>query len=87
MSLCETVTAPVTPDTLTPQFDRVRALHWCPKCKREKNQGLLVCWSCNIRLKRSYGGTFGPLGRVLPRLDAYLFDHNESAALSWLGEA
>jgi hypothetical protein len=81
------VTATVNPDLATPQFDRVRALRWCPKCKREKSPGLLVCWSCNNRLKRAYDGTYGPLERLLPRLDEYLFDHNESAALSWLGEA
>lgn len=72
---------------LTPQYDRVRSLRWCPKCKNKKDQGLLVCWGCNLRLKRAYNGTYGPLEWLIPKLDEYLFDHNETQALSWLGEA
>ncbi len=82
-----TVTRPHVESRATLQYDRVRALHWCPKCKRAKDKGLLVCWPCIIRLKQAYGGSYGPMNRLLPKLDEYLFDHNESEALSWLGEA
>jgi hypothetical protein len=73
--------------TQTPQYSRVRALHWCPKCFGIKNPGELVCWPCHKRLKRAYDGGHGPMERIYPELDIYLFDHKDNEALSWLGAA
>ena len=71
--------------TVTPQFNRVRQMHWCPKCQGEKSIGLLVCWPCNARLKRVHDGGHGPtMERTYEALDLYLFDHNESQARKWL---
>src|ERR1700676_4870170 len=70
--------------TQTYQYNRVRALHWCPRCFGVKDYGLLVCWPCNTRLKRAYDGGHGPMGRVYPSLDLYLANHRDSEARQWL---
>jgi hypothetical protein len=66
--------------TQTPQYNRVRALDWCPRCYNSKDMGLLVCWPCHHRLKRSYDGGHGPMERIYPWLDRFLYDHRDAEA-------
>jgi hypothetical protein len=75
--------------TQTTQYDRVRALHWCPRCfgVKDAKAKLLVCGPCNTRLKRAYDGGHGPMEWIYPDLDLYLANHRDSEAISWLGGA
>jgi len=83
------LSAPWTLATQTPQYNRVRALNWCPRCfgAKDAKAKLLVCWSCHTRLKRAYGGGHGPMERIYAPLDLYLANHRDSAAIAWLGGA
>ena len=85
MSLCTSL----PPATQTPNYNRVRALPWCPRCfgAKDAKDKLLVCWPCNTRLMRAYGGTHGPMERIYAPLDLYLANHRDSAAIAWLGGA
>jgi hypothetical protein len=81
---------PVTPEqACTPVFmyHRVHALTWCPCCLRQgKHIGLLVCWTCNTRLKRAYDGTHGPLDRWYTVLNERLGMYSPEETLKWFAE-
>jgi len=32
-------------------FPKLRTLHACPLCSQPKQQGLIICWSCNRTAK------------------------------------
>lgn len=86
MSMTTTM-APLVP-TPTYQYSRVRERLWCCSCQGTKDQGLLVCWPCHTRLKRRFDGGYGAaVTKRIQDLDLYLFDHNDTQARSWLGEA
>ena len=41
------------------QQNRIRACRTCPNCLGPKDQGLVVCWPCNRKLKARHNGGYG----------------------------
>ena len=68
------------------QYNRVRALLFCPRCHGGKDAGLLLCWPCHQRQKRAYGGDYSKrVYVILNMLQTYLETHTATEALAYLG--
>jgi hypothetical protein len=55
------------------QHNRIRACHTCPNCLAPKDEGLVICWPCNRKLKAKHDGCWGErTERGLDSLEAFL---------------